>query len=169
MRSIRVMALITVIALFVGVTVMGEAIAGEKVKGRGVAYMTNWQSAKVADREGHVMGFWEGKGVQTVISGPRYVDGAAYNEVGVVDLLNPQTGERKGMHGYNEVICRDGDKIYLQWEFTHASEGMLHGTWEYYLGTGRYKGIKGKGTYSSHVLGDRWYADWEGEVELAKQ
>jgi hypothetical protein len=168
MRSIRVMAFIAVITLFMGVAVVGDALAGEKVKARGVAYMTNWQSAKVPDQEGHVMGFWEGKGVHTVLAGPRFVDGAAYNEVGVVDL-NTKTGERKGMHGYNEVICQDGDRIYNRWEFTHVSEGMLHGTWEYYLGTGKYEGIKGKGTYASHVMGDRWYADWEGEVELPKK
>jgi len=168
MSRFKLFPFIALITLAFAVTQVGDALAGEKVKGRGVAYMTNWQSAKVPDREGHVMGFWEGKGVQTIFAGPRFVDGAAYNEVGVVDL-NTKTGERKGMHGYNDIICQDGDKIYSQWEFTHASEGILHGTWEYYMGTGRYEGIKGKGTYASRVIGDRWYAEWEGEVELPKK
>ena len=34
-----------------------------------------------------------------------------------------------------------------------SSEGILHGTWEYLYGTGKYEGIKGAGIYVSRVTG----------------
>ena len=168
MSRSKLIAFIALITLAFAVTLVADALAGEKAKGRTVGYITNWQSVKVPDREGHIIGFWEGKGVQTVFSGNPFSDGALYNEVGYLDLLDAKTGQRVH-HGYYELICRDGDKIYSRYEITSVSQGVLYGTWEHLYGTGRYEGIKGKGTFVSHPSGDRWYSDWEGEVELPKK
>ena len=168
MSRFKLAAFIALVTLAFGVALVGDVLAGEKVKGRNAFHMTNWQSAKVGDREGHLMGLFEAKGINTAISGNRYADGALMNEVGIMDLLDANTGQRIA-HGYEEIICRDGDKIYCRWEITSVSEGVRYGTWEYISGTGRYEGIKGTGTFASYLPGDRWYGDWEGEVELPKK
>jgi hypothetical protein len=167
MSKSKIVGMIALIAFAMGIFLVGDALAGEKVKGRIVCTNSKVQSVNVPDREGHVIVLYEGKCVNTVFAGARYLDGGAVNEVGVVDLLNPKTGEQI-FHGYQEYILSDGGKIYGRFEFTHVSEGISHGTWEFLYGTGRYEGIKGRGTWAGPNLGDRWYGNWEGEMELSR-
>ena len=169
MSKSKIVGMMALIAFAMGILLVGNALAGEKVKGRIVGVISKVQTVSVPDREGHMIVLYEGKCVQVIFSGNRSLDGAATNEVGMVDMLNPKTGERI-FHGYQETIPLDGGgKIYGRFEFTHLAGGSAHGTWEYLHGTGRYEGIKGRGTWASPSLGgDRWYGDWEGEIELPR-
>jgi hypothetical protein len=159
MRPIRVLVCIAVIGLFVGVAVVGDALAGEKVKGRNVYYTAKWQQIEVGDEEGHVVAISETKSITTVFQGRAIPDGLVGRGVGFFDI--GKTGVRF-THGYQEFTDKDGDKIYCEW-----SGG---GKWSYAKGTGKFEGIKGGGTSAYYPKSpEQAYSDWEGEVELPKK
>jgi hypothetical protein len=71
------------------------------------------------------------------------------------------------------VTMANGDKAYARGEFTQALKGGAaqteEGRWSYSGGTGKFKGLKGKGTYKVKFAADGTStAEVEGEYELAK-
>jgi hypothetical protein len=73
--------------------------------------------------------------------------------------------------GYVVTIMDNGDKAYIRFQGTGTSkEGGAHtgeGTWSYTGGTGKLKGLKGKGTYkSSGATADATEDQVEGEYTL---
>jgi uncharacterized membrane protein len=64
-RVVAFVAFIAFIALVVGVTAVGDALAGErgKVVRRNANHMTTFQSVKVGDVEGHNLYLLEAKGI----------------------------------------------------------------------------------------------------------
>jgi len=85
MRAIRFVACIAVIALFVGVTVVGDALAGEKVKFRVAGYRVKVEAVPVGDEEGHVVLVNEVKGIATNLEGKKFLDGWPYRQAGLTD------------------------------------------------------------------------------------
>ena len=82
-------------------------------------------------------------------------------EVRVYNQDNTVAGN--GMHrGYEVHIFKNGDKAYTKYEGTHKVTTKEGGAWEvtyegtqsYVGGTGRYKDIKGSGTYKGRVTPD---------------
>jgi len=168
MRSIRVMACIAMVALFVGVAVVGDALAGEKGKtvSRIAWFASSCPSAKVADVEGHAIILVEAKGI---IFDEKW--GAAMaDESGICDYIKG-AGPNEG---YDVYTFSDGSTIVGRWKgsATAGSVGLLksaggEGTWSYVKGTGKFEGIQGGGTYKYWVLGPgRWYAEREGEYTI---
>ncbi len=64
------------------------------------------------------------------------------------------------------------DKYFVSYQGTGVSKNGAYqstkGTWNYTGGTGKLKGIKGKGTYACVASGDVVSCDIEGEYQLAK-
>ena len=65
--------------------------------------------------------------------------------------------------GCQVATMDSGDKVFISHEGTGTPEGQ-DGTWSITGGTGKLKGIKGKGTYSCSSSG----CDIAGEYQLAK-
>jgi hypothetical protein len=79
-----------------------------------------------------------------------------------------------GSHrGYTMKIHPNGDRFYGSYEGTHKTitkgdgswEATFEGTWKWTNGTGKFKNIKGNGTYKGKASPEGGISNWEGEVE----
>jgi len=79
-----------------------------------------------------------------------------------------------GTHrGYGNNLHKNGDRTYGQFEGTHKTtvkedgswEATWEGTWKFVGGTGKFKNIKGGGTYKGKATPTGGTTTWEGEVE----
>jgi hypothetical protein len=66
-------------------------------------------------------------------------------------------------HSCHAITMDSGDKLFVCHEGTGTPDGQ-DGTWSFTGGTGKLKGIKGKGTYICSSSG----CDLAGEYQLAK-
>jgi hypothetical protein len=66
----------------------------------------------------------------------------------------------------------NGDKYFVSYQGNGTSKDGTYqsakGTWNFTGGTGKLKGIKGKGTYSCAAAGDNVNCDIEGDYQLPK-
>jgi hypothetical protein len=89
---------------------------------------------------------------------------------GVTTAMDDNHGASSTGHGYYVDNMANGDKIYVRYQGTASmKEGAAQGKWTYAGGTGKFKGIKGGGTYKGKVAvdGSATY-DVEGEYTLPK-
>lgn len=81
------------------------------------------------------------------------------------------SGEKIHFHGVNEVTMQGGDKVALPYTGSGIStehEAHSRGTFTFAEGTGKLRGIKGKGTFSCKSAGEGVTCNVEGEYELGK-
>ncbi len=163
MSKTKIIALIAVISFVFAMTAIGNAVAGEKFKLRSAKYAHVWKQIEV--EEGHIIVVEEAKGIVSNMEGKPFGDGWVLRHVGLIDV-NTKTGVAFG-HGYEEVTDKDGDKYYSKWTGKAVGEGRWEGEYTILKGTGKYEGIKGKGTWSlESVAPQQWYTDEEWEMEL---
>jgi hypothetical protein len=64
----------------------------------------------------------------------------------------------------------NGDKAFVRWQGTDSmKEGTSEGKWTYIGGTGKFKGLKGGGTYKGKYAQDGTVSfDVEGEYTMGK-
>jgi hypothetical protein len=119
------------------------------------------------DRPDHQLGVEASKCTWTKpveIGGDKTKDGVATQ----VDDIN---GDNSRFHGVHEVTLQSGDKVAWPYQGSGAvkdNQEISKGTFSFAHGTGKLKGIKGKGTFSCKPAGDGVSCDVEGEYELAK-
>lgn len=166
MSRFKLIAFIALIMLAFGVALVGNALAGEKVKYRVVGYCTKWEPVNVVGEEGHIVGVFDGKGYSTNLERKAFLDGWLYSEQGLCDL-NVKTGAFANQ-GYDEFTDKEGDKIYLAWQ-GKGTIARREGTIIIKRGTGKYEGIQGRGTWAGTGQGLQWYADCEWDVELPRR
>lgn len=99
------------------------------------------ERVKVAETEGVMIGVMDRKGLSIFDNG----EIALTNCRGIFDT-------KKGFQGYSSLIFEDGSTLVLSWKGpTSNSAGKKY--WEYGIaveyveGTGRFKGVKGSGSY----------------------
>jgi len=165
MSRFKLAAFIALITFAFGVAIVGDALAGEKVKFRCAVYSVKWEQIPVGDEEGHVVAAYEGKGISTNMQGKKFLDGWPYRESGLMDI-NGKAGTLS-CQGYGEFTDQDGDKIYVAWEGKKVKTN--EGTVNLIKGTGKWQGIHGKGNWIGYfAASDRWYSDAEWDVELPR-
>ncbi len=132
------------------------AIAGEKVSGT-TFYVTDQQNWETGDGSGYWI--WHGDGVQHSAEGP----------LGTSSIECHGAGFWSKDGSWGEGICVIGagdDTRTIHWK---RDKGEKVGHWKHLIGTGKYAGMTGEGTYEGHSLpGGRRVNNWEGEVTLAK-
>jgi len=167
MSRFKLIAFIALITFALGVTLVADALAGEKVKGRIVGYTVKWENVQVGDEEGHVIAVLEDKGIDSGLMGGTLSDGILYRGVTLIDgNLKTWLGS---MVAYAEYTDRDGDKYYDQSKGKLVGTGGWEGEWAFIKGTGKFEGIQGKGTWVGYTIGPmQWYVDYEGEMELPR-
>jgi len=169
MRAIRVMAFVALIGVVFGITIVGDALAGERFKTRTVNYTVKWEPIEVGDEEGHVVGLAEYKGIVSNMEGKSFGDGWVVRAVSLSDM-NAKTETGSGL-GYVEASDRDGEKCYFRSDYKRAKEKpwQTEGKLTALRGTGKYEGIKGGATWKSYVVAPKqFYLDHDWEVELPK-
>jgi hypothetical protein len=160
MSRFKILAFVALITLAFGVALVGDVMAGEKVKvaRRNANHITTFQSVKVGDVEGHNLQLFEAKGI-------------TFNEkwgVGLVTVtgtMEDMNGEWTG-GGHDYFTFPDGSTYTDKWEGKGGASGG-NGTLTIIKGTGKLAGIQGRGTWKSYNVGPgQFYSDEEGEYTL---
>jgi len=165
MSRFKIFVFIPLITLAFGVAIVGDALAGEKVKFRIANYRVKVEAVPVGDEEGHLVVVFDDKGIATNLEGKKFLDGWAFRQMGSSDA-NRNAGTFSA-RGYGEYTDPDGDKIYVAWEGKKVQKDLpAEGTVRLIKGTGKWQGIQGRGTWVSYrPADDRNYADVECDVE----
>jgi len=168
-KTSKIIALTALITLTFGLTAIGNVMAGEKHKIRGVMYSTKWEQLNVPGEEKHLIALYEDRGITTNMEGKKFGEGAVTHEVLLIDI-DLKTG-LGSLHGYGETTDRDGDKIYWTTKGKRLRGKLWASYWEgettYVKGTGKYEGIKGKATWKSYPISPmQSYTDEVHEIEL---
>ena len=148
------------------------ATAGAQTKVSGTAQFAGkpdpQQMIPVGDRPDHSLGVGQRKCTWTK---PQDIGGDKTKE-GVSTETADISGNNLRARGMHVTTMESGDKYFVSYQGTGAvKDGVLQsakGTWMYTGGTGKLKGIKGKGTYNCATSGDGVSCEIEGEYQLAK-
>ena len=122
----------------------------------------------VGDRPGHSLGVEQLKCTWTK---PQEIGGDKSKD-GVSTATDDISGNNVRARGIHVTTMESGDKLFVAYQGTATTkDGAMQtgkGTWTYTGGSGKLKGIKGKGTYTCAPSGDGVSCDIEGDYELAK-
>ncbi|HXJ94931.1 MAG TPA: hypothetical protein VMT20_18980 [Terriglobia bacterium] len=122
-------------------------------------------SIDVGDSAGHSLGLLK---VACTYTNPMQIEGVAMKDNYEVDTTDIR-GTRMRVNGYHIDNMANGDKVFARTSGTSTltKDGIPDtgaGTWSFTGGTGKYKGITGKGTY--HFAGGNAPMEIEGEYTL---
>jgi hypothetical protein len=122
----------------------------------------------VGDRPEHSLGVAQLKCTYTKpmeIGGDKSKDGVSTETTDV-------SGNTSRARGFHVATMESGDKFFVWYQGTGTSKDgavvELKGNWGFTGGSGKLKGIKGKGTYTCAPSGDGLSCEVEGEYQLAK-
>jgi hypothetical protein len=87
--------------------------------------------------------------------------------------ITDATGTRARFHGVYVLTMQSGDKAFAPYQgtATTSKDGKpieSHGTFTFSGGSGKLKGLKGKGTFTCKAAGEGYTCDAEGEYQLGK-
>lgn len=92
---------------------------------------------------------------------------AAFVYWGITDLVEGKGSQR----GYFVNVHVDGDRDWGTFEGKAATSGAevtVEGTWQFTGGSGKFKGLTGKGTFKTRTTSPRSVdGSWQGAYELA--
>ena len=161
----KIVAVSTVVLFVFGFAVIDSAFAGEKIKFTGTTVTTETQKMEVGDVEGHVMLIYKAKQIYMMPNGEKRA-GVSVNSANI----NPKM-KQFSVTGVGWVVDKDGDKVMRVHEGKLAGKDHWKGTYRYTSGTGKFKGIKGSGTWDSYSMGQGQPSFMEivGEEEIPKQ
>jgi hypothetical protein len=123
---------------------------------------------QVADRPNHSFAISQSKCPYTK---PSEIAGTQSKEF-VATNFSETSGSRATTRGFVDGTMANGDKFQVRSQGSaSAKEGVIEsaeGTWSFVGGTGKLKGIKGKGTYKGKGGPEGITYEIEGEYELPK-
>lgn len=158
----------TLVLSFLLAACAGAALAQTKISGTGKCGKADASNPiEVGDRAGHVLVVAKASCTWTTALEMAGLKSKTYTAAVARDV----TGGRAQDRGYVVVTMDNGDKAFVRTQGTSTSkEGGAHsgeGTWSYAGGTGKLKGLKGKGTYkSSGASADEVEDQVEGDYTL---
>lgn len=122
----------------------------------------------VGDRPDHSLGVEQAKCTWTK---PMEIEGAKSKD-GVSTATDDISGNTVRARGVHVSTMDSGDKYFVWYQGTATmKDGALvsqKGNWGFTGGTGKLKGIKGKGTFTCAPSGDGVSCEVEGDYQLAK-
>jgi hypothetical protein len=154
----------TTYVLVAGLTACGLLSAQTKISGTGKCDKPETsQSIDVGDRSGHALAIVK---QSCTYSTPMEIEGVKAKSY-VANVMSDASGAKSQDSGYVVQTMENGDKVFIRFHGT----GMMkdgqpasgEGTWSFTGGTGKMKGITGKGTYKSQGGEDQI----EGEYSMA--
>jgi len=141
--------------------------AAETVKYRTVGVFTKFEYIDVGEVEGQPLGIglYEMKGLHIYETG----EIAIYKGSGQFQTM-------VGARGFGVTTFEDGSTTWAKYQSSPGTPGeggvvkfeIIKGTFEYIGGTGRFEGIRGKGSYTGKIFGDHGviYLDQTAEYTL---
>jgi len=100
-------------------------------------------SIDVGDSVGHSLALVK---YTCTFTNPMQIEGVAMKDSSIV-ATGDVHGTRFHGNGYEVINMANGDKIYVRYSGTDKEGYLEVGTWSFTGGTGKYKGIAGKGTF----------------------
>lgn len=126
------------------------------------------QVLPVGDRPDHMLGIAQ---IKCTYTKPMEIGGDKSKD-GVSTETSDISGNTSHPRGFHVATMESGDKVFFSYQGTATSKENalveLKGTWVMNGGSGKMKGIKGKGTVTCKPEGDGLSCDVEGEYQLAK-
>ena len=123
-------------------------------------------SIDVGDHPGHAYAIAKGECTWTT---PLEIAGLKTTSDSAADFMEID-GSRAREHSFRVETTDGGDKCYVRTQVTDTMKDQKlessEGTWTFAGGTGKLKGIKGKGTYKCQPAGDNVDCAIEGEYTL---
>jgi hypothetical protein len=172
-RPGKSMAFLACIALLIALGVTStSAQEATKVSGKITAAYTNQDSIAVGDITGHILSLSTSEGKNVNTGEHAFMDGAQIVVVSYGDLILGNGVH----HGYIEFTKND-DAIYAKWEgkvtTVQATGGApvtsFEGTLTYTKGTGKFRNIKGSGTYKGEFISKtEYYSEWQTGYSIEK-
>lgn len=156
---------VLVALLFVG-ALTSTAVAATKVSGTATCKPDPSTPVDVTDKPNHALAVGRAQCTWTrfEVAGQPYKTGAS---TALVEI----TGDTSSSHGYHVATTASGDTASCEFQgsatLKDGKPESEHGTWTYTSGTGKLKGIKGKGTYKGTRAADGSMSyEVEGEYSL---
>jgi len=126
-------------------------------------------SIDVGDHPGHTYSIAKGGCTWTK---PLEIEGLKITGDSAAEFMETDGSKVRG-HSSRVDTMDNGDKCYIRTQGTNAMKNQKlesgEGTWSFAGGTGKLKGIKGKGTYKCSPDGDNVDCDIEGEYTLGSK
>ncbi|PCI34223.1 MAG: hypothetical protein COB54_00035 [Alphaproteobacteria bacterium] len=153
MTKINLLGILTALLISIGATTVQ---AETTMKWKEISPVVDVFVRKFPDREGHVIGVYERRGVAILEDGTT----AAFYTIGTFDVTMTAAG-MQGIHGGRaQLIFKDGSEIFYQYggdEYTEKDAKppflpRVTGTGHYTKGTGRFEGITGKLSYDGGYI-----------------
>ncbi len=155
-----------VVALWAATMAVGQTKTSGTVK---CSKPDEQHALEVGDRPNHSLMIAKGKCTWTK---PLEIAGTQSKE-DISAFFDEVTGNKSHGHGYVVNTWANGDKSYVRTQGSSTLKDgpieSVEGTWSFTGGTGKLKGIKGKGTYKGKPASDGSVTyEVEGEYELPK-
>jgi len=149
------------------VALAGSALAQTQISGTAKCGKPDTsQPIQVGDQTGHMLAVEKGTCTWNV---PLEMAGLKSTTYTVAEALDVN-GARFQVRGYAVMSMDNGDKAYVRYQGAGTATqdaGAGEGTWSYTGGTGKLKGLKGKGTYkTSGAASSGLESKVEGEYSL---
>lgn len=152
------------LALSLAVIPFGSLVYAEEGgtwRGLAVLVATSGKTVSVTDQKDHTIFLQEYDGLVFNDNGETFLDKARYQVVNLTDSGGMADG------GYKTFTADDGSQVYARYRLTNAAPPVLKGEWEFLGGTGKYKGITGRGNYTVQIVSDTVLWDvLEGDYKL---
>jgi hypothetical protein len=135
----------------IGLVCAAMALGQTKISGTGKCEKPDPQHVvEVGDRAGHAMVLVKQTCTWTTPIEMEGVKGKTYTAIVTSDASGPKGQDR----GYVVITMENGDKAFVRFSGASMSDKdgnpiSGEGTWSYTGGTGKFKGITGKGTYKA--------------------
>jgi hypothetical protein len=143
-----------------GATPPASAAEKGKLNTRAVLVTTKQVASSIEDKKDHSVLYLEQDGMIFNAAGP-FLDKARYQLV----YLSDSSGLVAG--GYKTFTTEDGAKVFAKFEDTEQTPPVYKGKVEFIGGTGKYAGVKGRGTWTYTTIADTVALDeMEGEYEV---
>ena len=162
-KVVIVLLLFSVLFLFVSSATLN---AKTNISGKFTGKITKQEKVEVADAEGHVIQL----SVSLGTNAGGEMDGAKFENDTFSD-----TKKGNGMHQGYSTLTLNGDKTISKFEgkvtTTMSEDGKpnttFEGTFTFIGGEGKYKNIKGGGTYKGKYISEtEWETEWEGSYDI---
>jgi len=151
------MALILIVVLLIGFEPIVTHANAENMNFKLVSMIEKMEMVKVTQTEGVMIGVMDRKGLSIFDNG----------EIATTSCRET-IDTKKGWQGYSSIIFEDGSTLLLSWKGPTSQSRPAGGKyWEYTIaveyaeGTGRFKGVKGNGTYTGKA--PQWDDDYKAK------
>jgi hypothetical protein len=169
-KVVPFIALMALIMAFMSIPLYAQETTA--ISGRITATYTQEEPVNIADTKDHVVNLIQSKGTNESTGEQVMMDGAEIVNVSFSDLVSGN-GDQQGYVTFVSNV----DTTIAQWHgkvtTTSTEEGEsltnFEGTFIYIYGSGKYKGISGKGTYKGGFAAkNKYWSDWQGDYTLGK-